>query len=55
MSDNYEMPGHCWAQKPGSTARCLDEPGHAGKHFNWHTDERWPNRATDKAAAQARD
>lgn len=55
MSENQEMPGHCWDRKPGSTTRCLDDPGHAGDHHNWHTNEWWPRTAADKAPAQATD
>ncbi|MFI8810986.1 MULTISPECIES: hypothetical protein [unclassified Streptomyces] len=38
--------GYCWAERPGTYARCTQPPGHTGPHYDWRAPSEhreWPN------------
>ncbi|MGW8948836.1 hypothetical protein [Streptomyces sp. NPDC055709] len=45
--DRVVIPHHCWVRKPGTEARCTEDPGHQGDHFDWASRQSWPNRGPE--------
>ncbi|MFJ6634043.1 hypothetical protein ACIQMR_22040 [Streptomyces sp. NPDC091376] len=45
--DRVVIPHHCWVRKPGTETRSTEDPGHRDDHYDWATNQSWPNRGPE--------